>query len=689
MKLYLSMLEKYVQLPSADAAEIRKHLDDLGLEVKDLVTDGGQTTFNIESLANRGDHLYAAGVAREFSARFLTPLRQPAGASELPERKASAIIRRETPLCPRYALGELVLAPDFKVRADVAQIMASVPGERPPIVDYLNYIQLEIGQPMHAFDKEKIEGGEIIIDQTQKEEEIVALDGKTYRVPPHSIVIRDRKKIVAVAGVIGCANSMCDAKTQRVLIESALFDPVAVRKTARAMGLSTDASYAFERGVDPESPVPAIRRLLALAGGADGKTAQLVGLSVSEGELPARRQITVGLQYIRRHMNAPRLDELEVTSRLKNLGFQPTVQERGKERDLLLTVPSWRCWDIANEDDIVEEVARAIGLGKVKIVLPPFDQEIKPVSAFEQLLFTLEPALLGNGFFEVITKGFYSAEDVGLLERLDLGVGAKHVLVKNAVESAYSHMKITNALHLAKLALQNERRGNLSCKVYEVGRQFALTPESKQGHEFEWDTLTLGVSGRWANAEWRKPESAEELLFSVKGVLGAIADALGTELTTTESAQPMLHPGCQAAVKFGRNIVGFFGLLHPELAERIELRAPFVYAELDMGLLQRVRQRPLVVASEFPAVRRDLTLKIPLRSMAGRVLRHIDELKRENLLNVAIVDEFRKADEEFRRVTFRLTFQRVDRTLENAEVDLDVQEILKVLSSAHQISLVA
>jgi phenylalanyl-tRNA synthetase beta chain len=330
MKLHVRMLEKLMELPecaveSAVSSQLRQTLDDLGLEVKGVEADSSRgVIFTIETLANRGDHLYALGVARELSARTLAQIKAPAVAGQLSDRRASVLVKRATELCSRYALLELSLPTAMSLRNDVA-VYIDEPGKRHAIVDLLNYVQLEFGQPMHAFDAAKIDG-EITVDCAQAEETIEALDGKSYRVPTGAILIRDRKKIVAVAGVIGCANSMVTAATSKVLIEAAIFDPVSVRKTARAMGISTDASYAFERGVDPEGIVGALKRLVYLAGGSAGtakdtESAHVIGFTYVEAAPAEKRKIRVTLGYIRDQLNLPRLEELEVVTRYKNLGY--------------------------------------------------------------------------------------------------------------------------------------------------------------------------------------------------------------------------------------------------------------------------------------------------------------------------------------------------------------------------------
>jgi phenylalanyl-tRNA synthetase beta chain len=689
MKLSRALLDKVIELPSRDLRELRHLLDDLGLEVKNIEGEGDRAVLTIETLANRGDHLSAVGVARELSARLLTAVNVPPLARELSSRKTSVPVRVGTEKCLRYALLELNVPREMALRSDIAAILGEPDPERHAIVHLLNYVQQELGQPMHAFDRDTIDG-EIAVELTTGPEEIVALDGKTYPVPVGSLVIKDKQRIVAVAGVIGCANSMVTAQTTKILVESASFDPVAVRLTARAMGLSTDASHAFERGVDRELVVTALKRLAFLTDGAGGAvhdtaTAHPVGFSYVEGAPIEKRRISFALGLIRAQLNLPRLTDVEVTTRLKHLGFAidtVATEKSSSDREFVATVPSWRLWDVRNPEDMVEEFGRAHGLNKVKLDLPPLDYEQPPLNEAERLLAKVEPVLVGNGFCEVITKGMYPREIAELLARLDPSVAERHVTLKNSVDSAYSHMKMTNVVSLCQLAEQNMRRGVAAVKAYEFGRVFGLPALSGEPYEFEREVLSLVAAGRWNEHEWRKAEPLEALVFHLRGVLESLVGALGGSLMVVESKEPFFHPGYQGAVRCGRIQLGHIGVVHPVLRDGLGLGTDIVYAELWTTALTRISAVDgRVLPSDYPSVRRDVTLKVGEREFAGKVLRLVRDAKPENVTDVQIIDNFKKPEEDFRRVTFRMTFQSRERTLAHGEVDTTMAQIMEVLSA--------
>jgi phenylalanyl-tRNA synthetase beta chain len=706
MKFHVRMVEKLLELPeclldSAGTSPLRHTLDDIGLEVKGVEASGDTgVIFTIETLANRGDHLYALGVARELSARTLAQISVPAVAGQLSDRKASVLVRRMTEKCSRYALLEMSLPSPMPLRNDVA-VYIDEPGKRHAIVDLLNYVQQELGQPMHAFDASKVDG-EIVIDCATKVETIEALDGKMYQVPEGSILIRDRKKIIAVAGVIGCANSMVTADTTKVCVEAAVFEPISVRKTARAMGLSTDASYAFERGVDPEGIVLALKRLAYLAAGSAGAVkdaggAHVVGYTYLEASPPEKRKVRVLLSYLKQQLNLPRLEELEVVTRFKNLGYGVEVAPVGKDRELMLGVPSWRLYDVAGVDDVMEDIARSVGLNRVRQELPALQYEVPARNPLESIQTTVRPALRGAGFVEVITRGFYSAAEVSLLDSLHKGVTARHVAVKNSLEASNSHMKYSNIISLARVLGANLKRGVVAPKIYDYTRVFAIPEESVSDeprqrdaleYNYEHDVLTLASAGRWSESEWRKADSLEDHSRLFKGVVAAIVKSLGAVFSVSKSEDPFLHPGMQASIKMGRNVVGVFGVIHPTIRQACDLRVPAMYAEFDLRVVQKFMGRSEgLELSDLPSISRDITLMVEPKTQAGRVSRLIRESQIASLTDVQIADDFSKADESFRRVTYRVVFQSRERTLKHEEVDAAMSQILGDLKEKHGILL--
>lgn len=690
MKLYLSMLRQMLDLPTTVTAEVRVHLDEAGLEVKGVeTTPGGDTIFTIETLANRGDQGCALGAARELSARLLTPLRTVSIATDLPEKAVSLTVRRTTDLCTRYALLEMSAPGEMTPRAEVL-IPGGASPERHPLVAVSNFVLMELGQPTHVFDRDKIEG-EIVVALTTTEESIVALDGNSYRVPAGSIVIRDRNKVVAVAGVIGCQNSMVTPATKRVLIESATFDPVTIRKTARAMGLSTEASHLFERGTDTEQVVFALKRLIYLARGASGvvkdaSSAHPLGLTVLPSAEREIRKLTLTYQRVRDEMNLPRLSDTEVTSRLKYLGY--TIDASSSHKQVVVVVPSWRLWDVSHEQDLCEDVVRSIGLHRVKIELPMREPIMPARTAREDILSRIRTPLHGNGLHEVITKGFYTPNDIAPLEDLSEGFVASHLRISNAVDRSNALLKGTNLIHLADILEQNLRHGSISVKCYEIARVFGKDKHPHSPFEFERDVLSLAAGGRWYSEEWGREESVEERLLLFKGTIAAVARSLFVEPHFVKARNPWLHPGYQAELKIGNNRVGSFGLLHPDIKAARKYRFDHLLAEFDLHLLMKaMKQFSASAVADTPMIRRDITLAIPPKEWSSAVTQSIESLKLDYMVSAKAVDSFIKEGESMRRITYRVTFQHPERALAHEEVDGWMEQIVAHIAAQAGVSL--
>jgi phenylalanyl-tRNA synthetase beta chain len=677
MKLHRSILDKIIDTSSFDTKSLRTLLDEVGLEVKSIEEKDNDVVFTIETLANRGDHLYAVGVAREISAKLLTKPKSLSFA-ELEERKISIPVKNNTlDGCYKYALMEMHLTSSFKLPSYIQSVLQS-DGSKHPIVDILNYTALEIGQPMHAFDKDKVEG-EVSIALTTAPEKIEALDGKTYEVPVDSVVIRDRKKIIAVAGVIGCANSMTTTETTKILVESATFDPVKVRKTARAMGISTDASHSFERGTDIENIIPALKRVAYLTQDGSSNSSQIVGYTVaSETKIPEQfvNKVTVRVSELKNQLQSPRLDLNEVFARLKNLGYlieYNTSDKISALKEFTVTVPSWRKWDVSDEQDIVEDFAKTTGLMSIKQVLPELDYISPEENPLDILISKFEPVLIGNGFLEVMTRSFYSTEDQNFIEKIDSTLSGKHVLLKNSIESSFAALKANPIPSIANLIAQNLRRGITSIKVFELGKVF--TKENLEA-PIESENFTLAVSGRWNLGEWKKANDLNELVIKLKGVIINLLNTIRITPIFKENKNPFLHPGISLGIYDGRNLIGHIGAIHPEVSDKYQLKTPLVIANLFVeNLLKEKLKREFIEPNDLPQIRRDLTFAAHVNCYASSVVEEVNKIEISELIEVLIVDDFKKPNEDFRRITYRFCFQAKDRTLEHTFVDSKMSEI--------------
>ena len=691
MRVQLPLLEKFVSLPDTDPNSLRHLFDDLGLEVKQIDEVEGNTEFTIETLAQRSDHLSIMGVARELSARNLSAIKYPSVVPELHDAKVSMMVGVHTEDCLRYALMEMSLPETMSLRKDVAEFLESPDEGRHALVHILNYVQMELGQPMHAFDRSKVKG-EVRVVKSDAEETIEALDGKSYTVPVGSLLIRDKEKIIAVAGVIGCANSMIEPGCRRALIESATFDPVCVRKTARAMGLSTDSSYLFERGGDTELVLYALRRVLYLAAGSAGivksdDVAHDMGYIDIAHHVPELPEYKIPLKRFKSAMNLPRLNDVEIISRLKYQGYQVTTSD--DKKTLAVKVPSWRRFSVQSAATVIEDFARSHGLNQAKPTLPPLDYERAEPEDVDRVLSRIESVLVGNGFLEVVSRSYYGSAEADLIARLHPETASQQVTLNNSLDKGYSHLKQTNVIHLARILDNYVRRGGQGARIFEIGQLFAKQPPVASAYDHEHTVYSMAAIGRWNCHEWKKPEPVAERSLLFRGVIESVFRSLGSPCRFVPGQHPLLHPGRQACIMVGKEACGYVGSLHPAIAQFIGLNEEVHIAELYHNpLVSCIQEQLLHIASDYPSIRRDITIKVPERAFAGEIATRIAGMKDPFLTDVVVVDEFKKDDESFRRVTFRLTFQGSDRTLEHTEIDASMEAIIAKLADKDRLEVV-
>jgi phenylalanyl-tRNA synthetase beta chain len=643
VKIYPHILKNIIDLPE----NLRRELDTLGLEVKDETPD----YYNIETLANRGDHLSHVGVARDLAARFNRRLNFPSLASEL-NQNSGELLGTKTVESKAFSILEVLLDEVPYLNQDIRKLVPEKEG-RPALVDLLNYVQLELGQPMHAYDASKVKGRiSVVLSNTPRE--IVGLDGKRYIVPADSLLVVDQEKVIAVAGVIGCENTMCEPDTKHVLIEAAHFDPVLVRKTARGMGISTDASYNFERGVDPELFEKALRRVLALLG------PHKIGRYQVLSEKPEDRVVSFVPELIRLEMNNPEVQDSRIVQVLESLGFQVEASR--------VKVPSWRLFDVANREDIVEEVIRIIGLDSVNSILPPLSSEEVKKNNLEILYERLSPALLGAGFTEIVTRSFFSPKHIEVYEKLN--PGGKVFRLKNSIEATHGALKPNNIFHLVDVCTDNLRRGVQSVKVFEIGRVFS---EPFSSFDYERDILSLAVAGRFHKGEWGKKEDLSTLSRLFKGVLEEIGSSFGRVFEFAPSEHPFFDSAATISVE-GR-IVGHFGLPRQEILDDVDVLVAEFFVEELIGLYI---EPTLNLPSDYPKVKRDIT--ILGSKFAYEMTEVIKSFKSDLIESVEMVNDFTKDGK--RKATYRIHFHSRTRTLTNDEVDSEMSKLLDLLNKS-------
>nr|MBA2320912.1 hypothetical protein [Deltaproteobacteria bacterium] len=464
MKIDRDVLQRFVPLPPdvlAAPRGLRDLLDDLGIEVKRV--EGGVHT--LELLANRGDHHAYAGIAREISARFGSPLTLPETA-ELQVVPGTAF-RVESNLCLAYSLTGIAGAGGRLDEAQLAPLDAAGLGRNTAPVDATNLANLELGQPTHAFDADRIDGTIVVRESVAGDKAWLLFTPESREIPAGTLVIADASKILAIAGVIGCEDSKTTEHTTRIALESATFDPVAVRKASRALGVHTDSAARFERGSDPEAVIPGAARVVTLleSTGAWKRSGPTDHWRAPSTPMPAigllgadvRDFLGLGLD----------IDDARIAAILEALGFSLEATSGG----WWVTVPPRRTWDVTTRADLLEEIVRIIGYNEGPATLPPVDLGAVP-SDWELRRTRAEEVLLGLGFYEVITDGFHARI---LSERLGLPDGhplTRHVGTTNALDRGYSLLKNSGLPQAIEAVASNVRVRTLEVKLYEWTRAF-------------------------------------------------------------------------------------------------------------------------------------------------------------------------------------------------------------------------
>lgn len=656
-----------------------------GTPLADVLTVSDEV-LELDLNPNRSDCLGVWGVAREVHAITGAPLAAPPWeadaepAGEVPVDELASV-RVEVPeLCPRFtarAFTEVRMGPSplwLKAR-----LMAA--GQRPisNVVDITNYVMLLVGQPLHAFDLDRVPGGELIVRRARDGERVTTLDGAERELDTDTVVVADRERASAIAGIMGGEVSEVSEGTTRVLLEAATWNGVNILRSSNRLGLRTEASARFEKQLHPELAMRgqrlASRLLVELA---DAKLAP--GTIDVAAEIPEPHRLVLRSSRVRGLLGVE-IDRAEAKTYLSRLGFE--VKERGEE-DLEVTVTPERHYDVEREVDLVEEVARLHGLDRLPRTLPAHGNRRGKLTREQRLRRAVEDALVGLGFDQAITWGFTSP---AVAERLRLPEGDARrgwVEIANPLGEEHSVMRTTLLGGLLDAAQYNAARGAEAIALFEVGRAFLREPSPREGLVAAGayagrlpapvrEPLRLGclVVGPLVPPSWRRREEGADF-FALKGVLETLGRRLDVQLGFEPEAEPFLHPGRAARVSLGGEDLGWLGELHPLVAREWDLDGG-VACELDLAPLfaaARLGEGTYEDLTSFPAVLQDLAVVVDEDVPAERVRAAVAEGGGELLRSVRIFDLYRgeQIGEGRKSLALRLEFRAPDRTLTDEEV---------------------
>ena len=693
------------------AVELRERLTMAGLEVEAVHEMGGDFVLEIAMLSNRPDLLSHLGVAREVCTLAGGAVRWPKMQALREEGRTGSFTSIEvqaSDLCPRFTARivrgvQIAPSPTWLVERLEAVGQRSINN----VADITNYVMLEFGQPLHAFDLEKLTERRIVVRRAREGERITTLDKVERELDPEMLVIADAARPVAVAGVMGGAESEISETTRDVLIESAYFAPASVRRTSRALGLQTDASDRFERGVDYEGQLRAQARAVALMTELAGGTASMDAIDVrTEGHYAPS---IVPLRFARVNeltgLDVPARDSIRI---LGALGIEPAecslTNEAGDassensatgaaQTRMDFIPPSWR-YDLSIEEDLVEEVGRHFGYAQVTDTLPP-SNAAGEYRAGEERRRAAGRALNACGFDEAVSFSFIDAghdEQFALLpalvERAD--VSSRFVTLSNPIIEGASRMRPTLLAGLLAAARHNFNHGTRDVRLFETGRIFAANRE-EDAQPRELEACALVATGM-AVEEGHAGASRELDFYDLKGALEAAVDAMkAASLEFAPVSAKHLREGQAAQVFLAGRPIGTLGRLGDEIAAAYKFRQPVYVAEIDFSALlssaeMPVRYRPL---ARFPSVMRDVSLIADRRVAFAEMQRTVLELELEQARRVMLVYVYEgdRVPEGQRSVTLRLEYRAADRTLRDEEVDELHRRIVTTLEEKFGASL--
>jgi phenylalanyl-tRNA synthetase beta chain len=654
MKISRDWVADYVDLTGLSDAEIAARLTEIGHAVEGLDSHGSDTVFEIEFTSNRVDAMSHLGVARELAAALGREMRT--GTYEIAPAESSGVVRDipisiEAPeLCDRYTG---LVVEGVTVRPSSARIRSRLEavGLRPinNVVDVTNYIMLATGHPLHAFDLDRVEGPAIRVRGGRGGEKITTLDGVEREVDPSICIIGEDTRASAIGGIMGGGLSEISDQTRNILLECAHFTPAAIRRAARKLGMKTDASYRFERGVDPNDTVAVIEQAANLivreAGGTRGHPVDVLArpaeprtLVLRDGTLKDATAGIVGAGYA-----------LDLFTRL---GFAP-VREHDRTE---VSVPTWR-GDIEQEMDLVEEVVRFYGYENFPSVLPRLttgDVRHDPMHLVEE---QLRDFMRSCGLTEVVTYSFVSSRQNELIS------DEQPLAITNALSENIASMRLSIIPGLLDTVAHNRSYGNRDGALFEVGKIY----HKERGELRERYRLAFVLFGG-VQSHWGEPRRAYDF-FDAKGIVEQMGARHHLEIRYEPAETRWLRSGASAVLRAGERQLGLIGVVRREIAEAFEIKGDVVAGEIDTEVLAAsFHEWKMDSVSRFPGVPMVLGLMHQPSLPYEEIVAKVKELDVPFLREVGLRDRYFPPDAEEVKTLLGMWYQAADRSLTQDEV---------------------
>jgi phenylalanyl-tRNA synthetase beta chain len=629
--------------------------------------------FDLEITPNRPDLLSHLGLARELAALTGLPLksqREYTKASTKAQLETSTLKLEAPASCSLYT-ARLIQGVKVGPSPEWLRRRLESIGLRPinSIVDITNFVLMEMGQPLHAFDLDKLNGG-IVVRMAAEGETFLALDGQTYTLQTDDLVIADSQRPVAIAGVMGGEETGVTDTTVNVLLESAYFAPSGIRRTSRRLGLSSDSSYRFERGVDPQQVLGAselaTKLILSIAGG----TAEDVVLVA--GEAPALvGAVTLDEDRARKLLGTPDITGDEFHAILEKLGL---AKKSANQHDSHWLIPSYRL-DLQRPVDLVEELARVIGLARVPSRQVAVASPVEAADRSYDFGMSLRQSLASRGFFEAQTLRLISTAQLA-----DNPNNAEGVAVKNPLSEDHTTLRPSIVPGLIATAALNIRQGLHRLRFFELGRVFLTLPK---GGSREEERLAILLSGPVSPTSWhaREPQAAD-----IHELVGQIQNLTRTPLEVRPAKENAANFLLTSELRAGNRVIGWIAQLHPSRARDIDARHPVYVAELLLSALRQGSTGPTKFEElpRFPGMTRDVAMEVPADLPHAKVAAFFAAQKHPLFIGAEVFDIFtdpsgQKIASDRKSIAWTLTYRASDKTLATAEVDAAHTAILTAL----------
>jgi len=673
MKVNLEWLKDYVEIKESPEV-LADALTMAGLEVEGYETINDQTVFEVSVTPNRPDWLCHIGVAREIAALFSRDLKIP----DLTLNEDGSEVEAQTSIdiedpdgCPRYSGRVLTgikigASPDYVIERLESVGVRSINN----VVDATNYVMLELGQPLHAFDYHRLTENRIVVRKAKKGEILETLDGQKRELIEEDLLICDGQGPVALAGIMGGLSSEVHDDTRDLLLESACFDPTTIRRSSKRFGLSTEASYRFERGTDPSGTARAVDRLAKLV-------SQWSGGTVCKGVFDAHPKpeepgtVSFSLDRVRSYLGIE-ISEEKITEILNSLELKPEiVNDNGT-----ISVPPFRR-DLKIEEDVIEEIARIFGYDNVPVSMPVGTTVPVMHLDMDVLESELRKNMEGLGYSEAVTYSFIDHRD---LSRIGLTGGPVPVSILNPISDEMEVMRTSLMPGLLKSAGNNARRQIEDIALYEIGRVFMPCEECILPEE------RVRLAGILVGSRYRKSWHTEETeadFFDIKGTVESLLNSRGiSDISFNEMEIPYMQQGQSAWVMVGDKPLGPVGTVHPAVREKYRLKHWAGCFELDLNHMESIEINPgYEPVPQYPGMLRDMAVVVPEAVSSIEVEESIRDTG-QNLVMVKLFDLYdgKGIPDGQKSLAYALTFQSGERTLTDDEVETSMKKIVSRLA---------